>query len=93
MQSIQSILELKSLLDDPETDSELRSLAVEDMESSHVTLPKISDNLKEALIPRHPFAELPCLLEIRPGAGGDEAGLFAFELLKMYTSFCSRRGL
>ena len=40
MQSIQSILELKSLLDDPETDSELRSLAVEDMESSHVTLPK-----------------------------------------------------
>lgn len=93
MQSIQSILELKSLLDDPDTDSELRSLALEDMESSHVTLPKISDNLKEALIPRHPFADLPCLLEIRPGAGGDEAGLFAFELLKMYTSFCSRRGL
>lgn len=32
-------------------------------------------------------------MEIRPGAGGDEAGLFAFELMRMYTSFCSRQGL
>lgn len=81
------------MLDDPETDSELRSLAIEDLESSHATLPRISDGLKESLIPRHPFAGLPCLLEIRPGAGGDEAGLFAFELLRMYTSFCSRNNL
>lgn len=81
------------MLDDPETDSELRSLAIEDLESSHDTLPRISDSLKESLIPRHPFAGLPCLLEIRPGAGGDEAGLFAFELLRMYTSFCSRNNL
>lgn len=80
-------------MDDPETDSELRSLAIEDLESSHDTLPRISDSLKESLIPRHPFAGLPCLLEIRPGAGGDEAGLFAFELLRMYTSFCSRNNL
>lgn len=81
------------MLNDPNTDSELRSLAVEDLEGNHGTLPAISDKLKESLIPRHPFAGLPCLLEIRPGAGGDEAGLFAFELLRMYTSFCSRRGL
>ncbi|KAI2816452.1 hypothetical protein CBS63078_6232 [Aspergillus niger] len=74
-----SISELLSLLDDPETDAELRSLAVEDLESSKIALPAIADNLKKALIPRHPFADLPCLLEIRPGAGGDEAGLFAFE--------------
>ncbi|KAI9373213.1 hypothetical protein BJX61DRAFT_503792 [Aspergillus egyptiacus] len=53
----------------------------------------VSDNLKRSLIPRHPFADLPCLLEIRPGAGGDEAGLFAFELLKMYITFCANRGL
>lgn len=81
------------MLNDPDTDSELRSLAAEDLEGSHSTLPAISDKLKESLIPRHPFASLPCLLEIRPGAGGDEAGLFAFELLRMYISFCSRRGL
>ncbi|KAH1374861.1 hypothetical protein KXW98_004339 [Aspergillus fumigatus] len=77
----------------PETDDELRSLALEDLKSSDRTLPAISKTLKNALVPRHPFADLPCLLEIRPGAGGDEAGLFAFELLRMYTAFCSRRGL
>ncbi|KAJ5463584.1 Peptide chain release factor class I/class II [Penicillium sp. IBT 31633x] len=88
-----SINELKSLLADPSTDAELRSLATEDLESSHDALPVISDRLKKALIPRHPFADLPCLLEIRPGAGGDEAGLFAFEMLRMYIAFCSRKGL
>ncbi|KAJ5377882.1 Peptide chain release factor 1 [Penicillium cataractarum] len=89
----ESIVELKSLLEQPDTDEELRSLAIEDLESSREALPTISDRLKKALIPRHPFADLPCLVEIRPGAGGDEAGLFAFEMLRMYMSFCSRRGL
>ncbi|CAG8132584.1 unnamed protein product [Penicillium olsonii] len=89
----ESINELKSLLEDPGTDAELRSLAIEDLESSHGILPTISDRLKKSLIPRHPFANLPCLLEIRPGAGGDEAGLFASEMLRMYMAFCSRRGL
>ncbi|KAH1416866.1 hypothetical protein KXX64_004211 [Aspergillus fumigatus] len=88
-----SLSELRSLIEDPETDDELRSLALEDLKSSDRTLPAISKTLKNALVPRHPFADLPCLLEIRPGAGGDEAGLFAFELLRMYTAFCSRRGL
>ncbi|GFF49636.1 peptide chain release factor 1 [Aspergillus lentulus] len=89
----ESLSELRSLIEDPETDDELRSLALEDVKSSDRTLPAISKTLKNSLVPRHPFADLPCLLEIRPGAGGDEAGLFAFELLRMYTAFCTRRGL
>ncbi|PCH02266.1 Peptide chain release factor class I/class II [Penicillium occitanis (nom. inval.)] len=89
----ETITELKSLINDPETDSELRSLALEDLEQTKSQLPTVSDKLKSALIPRHPFATLPCLLEIRPGAGGDEAGLFAYELLRMYLAFCSRKGL
>ncbi|OJJ43336.1 hypothetical protein ASPZODRAFT_103180 [Penicilliopsis zonata CBS 506.65] len=88
----ESISELNVLLDDPDTDAELRSLAIEDLESSNAQLQVVSDKLKQALIPRHPFAELPCLLEIRPGAGGEEAGLFASELLKMYTALSSRLG-
>ncbi len=44
-------------------------------------------------MPQHPFSHLPCLLEIRPGAGGGEAGLFAADLLRMYRAFCARRGL
>ncbi|KAJ5633021.1 Peptide chain release factor class I/class II [Penicillium lividum] len=88
-----SILELKSLLEDRQTDEELRSLATEDLDITNEALPAISDRLKKSLIPRHPFAALPCLIEIRPGAGGDEAGLFAYEMLRMYLSFCGRRGL
>lgn len=63
------------------------------MTSTKSNLVGIASALKESLIPRHPFGDLPCLIEIRPGAGGDEAGLFAFELMRMYTSFCSHRGL
>lgn len=81
------------MLNDPETDAELRSLAIEDLDQTTAKLPSTSDNLKASLIPKHPFASLPCLVEIRPGAGGDEAGLFAFELLRMYVAFCAQRGL
>ncbi|KAL4864954.1 hypothetical protein BDV12DRAFT_211303 [Aspergillus spectabilis] len=88
-----SILELNSMLEDPDAEAELKSLAVEELEGTQATLTTVSDNLKRALVPRHPFADLPCLMEIRPGAGGDEAGLFAFELLRMYITFCARRGL
>lgn len=81
------------MVDSSETDAELRSLAIEDLESTKDTLPKISAQLKQSLIPRHPFADLPCLIEIRPGAGGAEAGGFAFEMLRMYTALCTRLGL
>ncbi|KAL3446828.1 hypothetical protein BJX65DRAFT_296160 [Aspergillus insuetus] len=87
-----SISELKSILDDPEAEADLRPLAVEELESTQASLTSISSNLKRALVPRHPFADLPCMIEIRPGAGGDEAGLFAFELLRMYIAFSARRG-
>lgn len=89
----QSLGELKSLLEDPELDDELRPLATEDLDTTQNKLPSISDRLKKSLIPQHPFAALPCLLEIRPGAGGDEAGLFAYEMLRMYMTFCTQRGL
>ncbi|KAJ5397242.1 Peptide chain release factor 1 [Penicillium cosmopolitanum] len=89
----ESISELKALLEDPETDAELHTLATEDLETSREALPSLSDRLKKSLIPRHPFADLPCLVEIRPGAGGDEAGLFAYEMMRMYMTLCSRKGL
>ncbi|KAI1935287.1 Peptide chain release factor 1, mitochondrial [Ophidiomyces ophidiicola] len=79
-------------MNDPASDLELRELASEDLETTTSSLSILSEKLKESLVPRHPFAELPCLIEIRPGAGGDEASLFASELLRMYLAFCSRRG-
>ncbi len=53
----------------------------------------LKSDLQTSLIPEHPFAHMQCLIEIRPGAGGDEAGIFAGDLLKMYQGFCRRHGL
>ncbi|KAI9887165.1 MAG: hypothetical protein M1823_000992 [Watsoniomyces obsoletus] len=83
--------ELEALLQDPSTDDELRTLASGEIKSSTKDLTRATNTLTTALIPKHPFADLPCLLEIRPGAGGGEAALFAGDLLRMYRSYCSRR--
>lgn len=85
-----SLSELHTLLSDPSSDAELRSLATTDIESITSTLPNLSHNLSTSLIPPHPFASLPCLIELHPGAGGSEASLFAHELLEMYQNLCSR---
>ncbi|KAH0536426.1 hypothetical protein FGG08_006695 [Glutinoglossum americanum] len=87
-----SLAELNSLLHDPTSDPELRSLASEDITLTTEQLATLSQSLASSLIPDHPFAHLPCLLEIRPGAGGGEAALFAGDLLRMYQAFCSRKG-
>jgi peptide chain release factor 1 len=81
------------LLKDPTTDSELRELAVEDLESTSSQLEAISRNLATSLTPKHPFEDLPCLLEIRPGAGGSEAAIFAGDLLRMYKLYCSKKNM
>ncbi|KAI5304659.1 hypothetical protein KEM56_006171 [Ascosphaera pollenicola] len=91
--AIESISELQSLLKDESTDEELRSLAEEDLGEATRSLATLSDKLKQSLIPKHPFAQFPCLIEIRPGAGGDEAGIFAYELMRMYLQFCASHGL
>ncbi|KAI4155564.1 MAG: hypothetical protein LQ340_000930, partial [Diploschistes diacapsis] len=89
----QSLAELHQLLTDKTTDSELRSLAAEEVETSTSTLRSLSQKLRASLVPQHPFAKLPCLIELHPGAGGDEAALFAGDLLRMYQAFCKRRRL
>ncbi|KAH0396441.1 release factor, partial [Aureobasidium melanogenum] len=88
-----SLSELRTLLSDPKTDKDLVELAEEDLASSQNDFSQASDALKLALVPRHPFADLPCLIEIRPGAGGGEAAIFAGDMLRMYTSYCNRLGL
>ena len=78
---------------DPSADAELRSLASEDISEASGLAEDAAQLLTRALVPRHPFADLPCLLEIRPGVGGSEAALFAGDLLRMYQAFCNRKGL
>ena len=87
----ESLSELNTLLKDPTTDAELRELAVEDLTTTTNQLETLSRNLATSLTPKHPFAHLPCLMELRPGAGGGEAALFAGDLLRMYRAYCSRK--
>ncbi|KAI4654222.1 uncharacterized protein J4E78_007267 [Alternaria triticimaculans] len=88
----ESVTELTSMIHDSSTDPELRSLASDDLGETRTQLANASQNLITSLVPVHPFAHLPCLLEIRPGAGGSEAAIFAGDLFRMYSAFCNRNG-
>jgi peptide chain release factor 1 len=87
------VTELTSLIHDSTTDPELRSLASDDLGETRTQLVSASQSLITSLVPIHPFAHLPCILEIRPGAGGSEAAIFAGDLFRMYQGFCNRNGL
>jgi peptide chain release factor 1 len=85
--------ELQSLVRDPSIDEELRTLASEDLDATIHQLNEASQTLTKSLVPKNPSDDLPCLIEIRPGAGGSEATLFAEDLLGMYQAYCSERSL
>lgn len=77
------------MLLDPTLDTDLRTEAATDILTTEASLSTLSTTLTRTLVPPHPFAHLPALLEVRPGTGGSEASLFANDLLKMYTGFCT----
>ena len=89
--AVSALQALRSLLQS--SDQELRELAEDDVQPTRERIDKAAAALKSSLVPVHPFANLPCLIEIRPGAGGDEAALFAGDLLRMYEAYCARKGL
>ena len=89
----ESITDLESILIDKNADRELKDLAIEELTELKSILQDAAMKLRTSLLPKHPFASLPCLLEVRPGAGGDEAAIFAGDLLKMYQALCRRLGL
>ena len=84
-----NLTEADSLLNDPE----LGEMAKEDSENIKKELKNTEEKLEELLIPRDPEDDKPAIFEIRAGAGGDEASLFAGELYRMYTKYAERHGL
>lgn len=90
-QAKQALSELEGLLNDPTTDTEIRELAADDLASTQSEFATLSQNLTSSLTPKHPFQDLPCMIEIRPGAGGGEAAIFASDLVKMYREYCARK--
>ncbi len=75
--------ELDKVINDPE----LRALAIEEKEVLTTELLKVKDDLLLELIPKDKADARPAILEIRAGTGGDEAALFAADLLRMYQKF------
>ena len=74
-----------------DADREMRELAQAEIDELTARQAKLEEELRGLLIPRDPNDDKNVFLEIRAGAGGDEAGLFAAELFRMYTKYAERQ--
>ena len=82
------IAESEALLEDPE----MKALAEEELQALRARLPEAEKALRLALLPRDAADERSAIIEIRPGTGGEEAALFAGDLLRMYQRLAERHG-
>jgi peptide chain release factor 1 len=80
--------EAKALLNDPD----MRELAEDELPRLKARIPEVEHALQLALLPKDAADVRPAMLEIRPGTGGEEAALFAGDLLRMYQRYAESRG-
>jgi len=89
-ETVAGIEEAKNLIQESE-DEEFRNLAKMELEDLNPKLENLERELKLLLIPKDPNDDRDVILEVRAGAGGDEAGLFASELLRLYIRYSERK--
>lgn len=88
-EQVQSDLaEAEAMMDDPD----MKELAEEELPLLRAKLPEIEQELRIALLPKDAADARPAMIEIRPGTGGDEASLFAGDLLRMYQRYAEAQG-
>ncbi|MFH0265669.1 peptide chain release factor 1 [Vibrio rumoiensis] len=75
-----------------EDDVEMREMAQEEIKEAKAAIERLEAELQILLIPKDPNDDRNCFLEIRAGAGGDEAGIFAGDLFRMYSRFAEKKG-
>jgi len=80
--------EAQLMLDDPD----MKDLASEELPTIKARITEVEHALQLALLPKDAADARPAMLEIRPGTGGEEAALFAGDLLRMYQRYCETRG-
>lgn len=85
-------LEAKELLDSGELDPEFKEIAQAEYEDCKSQLEVLQEDLKRLLLPKDPNDDKNVIIEIRGGAGGEEAALFANSLYRMYTMFAETHG-
>ena len=87
-QLLSDIEEAELMMDDPD----MKELAEEELPALKEALPTAEKALQIALLPKDAADARPAMIEIRPGTGGDEAALFAGDLLRMYQRYSEARG-
>ena len=87
----EAIEDAKLMLHD-EKDEEMRAFLKAEMEENEAKLPVFEEKMKVLLLPRDPMDDKDIMLEIRGGAGGDEANIFAGDLARMYLKFADKKG-
>ncbi len=75
-----------------DADEELREIAIEELQEIEAKLPEAERALAIKLLPRDSADDRAAMLEVRAGTGGDEAALFAGDLLRMYQRFAEEQG-
>jgi len=88
-QALKQIDEAQEILNSD--DLELRDLAQADLQSMQPEIERLEKELKNLLLPKDPRDERNVIVEIRGGAGGDEAALFAADLFRLYTRYAERK--
>ncbi|HBZ42460.1 MAG TPA: peptide chain release factor 1, partial [Maritimibacter sp.] len=95
VEQVESFKQLLSDIEDAEammSDPDMRELAEEELPVLRARLPEMEQAMRLALLPRDAADARPAMIEIRPGTGGDEASLFAGDLLRMYQRYAERQG-
>ena len=87
-----NLSEAKEILSESGLDKELREMAEIEMETAKEDIERISDELKILLLPKDPNDDRNVIIEIRGGAGGEEAALFSGVLYRMYTMYSEVKG-
>ncbi len=92
MQKYEGVVEDSNKILTEESDEDLRELAKEELKVATEKLEKLNEDLKVELLPKDPNDGKNCIMEIRAGAGGDEASIFAEELSRMYLRYIQAKG-
>lgn len=87
-----TLKEAKTLLDDGGLDPDFRDMVQDELDAAKEDLERISEELKILLLPRDPNDDKNVIVEIRAGAGGEEAALFANSLYRMYSMYSEAHG-
>jgi peptide chain release factor 1 len=88
---LKHIAEAEEMLGDPQIEAGVRDLAREELKDLRARHAEMEARARDLLVPKDPRDEKNTFIEVRAGTGGDEAALFAAELVRMYTRYAERR--